>query len=257
MRRGVFYFHHVEGDNVHSQLRFPLCHTLDEFPNGSSFLPLVRHTGRQSLRYMYMAHRRRSFASLPALLSAESSISPVQVDPRLTSHRVVTTLHSLDLFSKRQKVFVISGNTNVHFTMDTTKRQHQNGPAKLFYESRWRQYSPFTPGALGLHYYKQSTTFPAEIGRLRFRLCDNSYMFDQERDLYPPSGGPWYYFSHHFGHSSLLRPLANIRYQDGSFKLPDTSLARSQHHCVLKSSCSCSIVLAQPLAQPAQNGIAG
>ncbi|KAF5311064.1 hypothetical protein D9619_007659 [Psilocybe cf. subviscida] len=211
--RGVFCFHHVEGDDINSQLRFRLCHTLDEFVNGSGLLLPDGHTWSRSLRYM--ARARRSFAPLLTLLTAEFSILAAQVDPSLTSHRVVTTLSPQDLVSKGQEVFDISGITSANYAADSARRTDRTDYVRLTYHHAGRDLLPFPAGTLGLLYYKQSSTLPSEIGELRFRLCSDSSMFDQGSDLCLPSGDPWF---RSWTDLCLLWLLANVLYQDGLLK---------------------------------------
>ncbi|KAF5310730.1 hypothetical protein D9619_007660 [Psilocybe cf. subviscida] len=192
---GVFYFHHVEGDDINSQLRFRLCHTTDEFANGSDLLLPDGHTWSRSLRYM--ARARRSFAPLLTLLTAEFSISRVQVDPNLTSHRVVTTLSPQDLVSEGQLVFDISGTTRANYTPDSTRRKDRTDYVRLIYHYVGLDHLPFPPGS----------------------------------DLCLPSGDPWFYSSHDLRYSIILPPLANVLYQDGLFKRPDTSLGHLFSTC--------------------------
>lgn len=43
--KGVFYFHHVPGDNIQSQTRFRLCESLDGFQQGTICAFLTAPTG--------------------------------------------------------------------------------------------------------------------------------------------------------------------------------------------------------------------
>jgi hypothetical protein len=222
--RGVFYFHHVEGDVVNSQLRFRLCRDLDRFNSGSDLLLPDGRTWSRSLQYM--ARTRRAYAPFLSLLLEEFPIAPAQVDPSLNSRRIVTTLSPQDLVSKGQKVFDISGILDGSFMPTSTQGEDQNNHTMLYF-SKVGKHQPFPPDTVGLLYYKQSLAYPTEIGELRFRLCSDPSLFDQGSDLSSPSGSPWFCSSHELHTNITLRPLANMLYRDGLLKRPDPSLAHS------------------------------
>lgn len=175
-----------------------------------------------------MTRLRRSFSPLLALISAEFPIAPAQVDSSLTCHRVITTLCPRDFVSKHQDAFDLSRHAFVIFTPASGGGFKDNTP--VFYKQEMNKPDNiFPPDTMGFLYYKQSLTYPTEVGELRFRLCRNSSMFDEGSDLLLPSGIPWFRSSHCLRHSAGFRGLVKILYQDGLLLLPGSSTQGAGH----------------------------
>lgn len=168
--KGVFYFHHIRGDNTQSQIRFRLCNTLDEFHHGEDLRNLDGGLWHITLKAIARAPDRK-YRPVLALLQEEFPIEPSNVDASHVRHRVVSTLDPQKLPSSGQTVIDISGFTNASVHIGG----RESGSAlKLFYKRVRNRKAlasvKYPPDTIGLYYYKQSLTAPTQLGELRFRL---------------------------------------------------------------------------------------
>ncbi|KAF5310827.1 hypothetical protein D9619_008025 [Psilocybe cf. subviscida] len=177
---GLFYGHVGKTKDDFRSIRFRLCSSVDDFPQGSD---LRRSDGsRWSLARGTVGALPKQYRSLLHLIKSDYPEDDCWLSRRYPVH----SFSPQHIANEGGQVLDISNKTKISpkFKMGTTSLHYRAQDAK-------GQLLPFPSDTRGVFYYNQSTTAPTAIGELRFRLCDDISLFDAGKDLCLPSGLPW------------------------------------------------------------------
>ncbi|KAF5310180.1 hypothetical protein D9619_010456 [Psilocybe cf. subviscida] len=201
--QGVLYYHHP------GEVRFRLCQNVQEFEQGNDLLLPNGRTWSISLAHAFSKSSESQRSAILDLISDErQSLSNWHILPG----RHITTLSPANL--SNQQVLDLSGCGEPIFYPGPSGNAFKMGYYHTI-SGGTGNHIPFPDGCLGVFYYKQSTFAPTCVGELRFRLCNNTSLFEQGTDLLLPTGKVWHITADQLLLVPKYRPLSDFLSTEG------------------------------------------